>query len=85
MSAGNSLATKTDVIKQVTTAIEGSGRKLAGVHSKIGEHAPIAGIHSGVELLKKYASEGDVGLSEFVCTVQALQRAEVLSSRRGWW
>ena len=64
---GNSLNTKTDVIKQISSQIESSGRKVAGVHSKIGEHAPIAGIHEGLELLKKYAKEGEeVGLSRFL-------------------
>ena len=73
--------TKTDVIQQVTSVIEGSGRKVAGVHSKIGEHAPIAGIHSGVELLKKYASEGDVGLSMSVYTTE---RRELTGAKSPW-
>lgn len=59
---GNSLQTKTDVIKQITAQVEGSGRKLAGVHSKIGEHAPIAGIHQGMDMLKQHQGEGEVGL-----------------------
>jgi len=60
---GNSLQTKTDVIKQITAQVEGSGRKVAGVHSKIGEHAPIAGIHQGMDMLKQYqGGDGEVGL-----------------------
>ncbi|RAR00428.1 dehydroquinate synthase-like protein [Stemphylium lycopersici] len=47
---GNSLATKTPLLKQVESLL---GSKHAGTFSKIGEHAPIAQLDEATELVKK--------------------------------
>ncbi|USP73472.1 dehydroquinate synthase-like protein [Curvularia clavata] len=47
---GNSLATKTPLVKQVEELL---GEKHAGTFSKIGEHAPVAQLDEATELLKK--------------------------------
>jgi len=53
---GQSLATKTNVIERIQQEIEKSGCKVAGVHSKIGQHAPIATVRQGLDLLKQHAA-----------------------------
>lgn len=46
---GNSLATKTPLIKSVESLL---GAKHAGTFSKIGEHAPVAQLDSATEIIK---------------------------------
>jgi alcohol dehydrogenase class IV len=50
---GNSLATKTPLVKQVESLL---GAKHAGTFSKIGEHAPVAQLDEATEIVKKDSS-----------------------------
>lgn len=50
---GNSLASKTDLIKQVEELL---GDKHAGTFSKIGQHAPVEQLDEATELVKKDTS-----------------------------
>ena len=60
-----SLATKTDVIEQVKRTVEGGEdhkAQVAQVFYEIGQHAPIAGIRKGVDILLSSDADGIIAV-----------------------
>ncbi|KAH7904115.1 hypothetical protein BJ138DRAFT_1119713 [Hygrophoropsis aurantiaca] len=53
---GNSLRTKTDVVNKIEKILK-EHEAYADTFSEIGEHAPVAGIHRGIEAFKKSGAD----------------------------
>ncbi|KAH7903164.1 hypothetical protein BJ138DRAFT_1021065, partial [Hygrophoropsis aurantiaca] len=53
---GNSLRTKTDVVEKIENILKEHGA-YGDTFSEIGEHAPVAGIHRGIEAFKKSGAD----------------------------